>query len=186
MSLFINPMTSATTSPKVNRHSHVAYTRNGKIELDDDFFNNVLKVQAERLAALTGSQDKLPPRAELTEEEIRQLAATYDPHHMSQREYDQFIDTLLDKGALRKEDTYFIERDGRVPINPLACGLTIGPRLPASLSDANGDLFYLAKTISFMQPDRRDSAAARQFLEQKRSTYEAISNILEKMNQVRG
>lgn len=43
-------------------------------------------------------------RRELTEEELGELAGTYDPGNMTQEEYDALLDELVEKGVLKKSE----------------------------------------------------------------------------------
>lgn len=48
---------------------------------------------------------KTAVRTKLSNQDIAELAGKYDPHHMSQNQYDAFLDTLVEKGVLSREDT---------------------------------------------------------------------------------
>lgn len=61
-------------------------------------------------------------RAELTDEDIKELASKYAPTNMSQKEYDSFLDDLIEKGVLEKEDLKYIEyRGDLVPNGEYVC-----------------------------------------------------------------
>lgn len=49
----------------------------------------------------------------LPEERIAALAERYDPHHMEQSEFVEFMDTLAEEGAMRPEDAEAIKNAGR-------------------------------------------------------------------------
>lgn len=51
-------------------------------------------------------------RAELTQEDIKELAAKYAPDNMTQEAYDAFLDNLIEKGVLEKEDLKYIDYRG--------------------------------------------------------------------------
>lgn len=51
-------------------------------------------------------------RAKLTKEDIKELATSYDPKNMTQREYDSFLDELIEKGVMEREDLSYIDYRG--------------------------------------------------------------------------
>lgn len=51
-------------------------------------------------------------RRQLSAQEIAELSDRYDPRHMSQDQYDAFLDELVDKGALTRADTTWLGRGG--------------------------------------------------------------------------
>lgn len=51
-------------------------------------------------------------RAELAQEDIRELATRYDPDNMTQEEYDSFLDDLIERGVLGKKDLNYIDYRG--------------------------------------------------------------------------
>ena len=61
-------------------------------------------------------------RETLSRQELEDMAAKYDPSHMSQETYNAFIRDLLDQGVLGKSETYDIGLD-RVVANMAAQGL---------------------------------------------------------------
>ena len=139
-----------------------------------------------RLLAEAEEEERNAPvgTGKLTTEEIQNLAKKYDPHNMSQDEYERFIAYLQDKNVLSQKETYDIGL-GRVTIRP-GCYVQgrLAPNLPASalsirtLNDANGDALYYVKLKA--QWCNRNSWGDR-------ITYDAlqkISNILLKMDSV--
>lgn len=61
-------------------------------------------------------------RRELTNEEIKELASDYDPTHMTQEEYDSFLDALIERGVLEKQDLRYIDyRGDLIPDGELIC-----------------------------------------------------------------
>lgn len=86
-------------------------------------------------------------RAELTDEDIKKLATQYDPDNMTQEEYDSFLDNLIDRGVLEKEDLNYIDyRGDRIPLgSAIVVGrwdfLTDGPMTNAGISHWNGNSF---------------------------------------------
>ena len=86
----------------------------------------------------------------LTDREILELAEKYDPKHMSQAEYEQFISRLVDKNVLSAKETYNIGLR-RVTLRPGSfTQAQIVPNLSGSelsvrtLKDAKGDAIYFA------------------------------------------
>ena len=53
-------------------------------------------------------------RAELTQEDIKELAAKYAPDNMTQEEYDAFLGDLIEKGVMEKEDLKYIDYRGEL------------------------------------------------------------------------
>lgn len=69
-------------------------------------------------------------RAELTQEDIKELAAKYAPDDMTQEEYDAFLDNLIEKGVLEKEDLKYIDyRGDLIPNGQLICVGSADPSL---------------------------------------------------------
>ncbi len=61
-------------------------------------------------------------RAELTEEDIKELTSRYDPTNMTQKEWDSFLDALIEKGILGKQDLNYIDyRGDLIPNGELVC-----------------------------------------------------------------
>lgn len=61
-----------------------------------------------------------PPRKTATAADIAELAAKYRPTGMSQREYDSFLEDLVDKGILHKNDIDVLGYRGCIVIGQLS------------------------------------------------------------------
>lgn len=88
-----------------------------------DFAALMEEVQAAREKRKAEEQANGPfTRAELTQEDVKELAAHYDPDNMTQEEYDSFLDDLIEKGVLEKDDLKYIDyRGDAVPFGALVC-----------------------------------------------------------------
>ena len=64
-----------------------------------------------------GGNDPSFERAELTEEELASLAEKFDPHKMTQKEYDEFLETLVDKNVITKQEMQRAGYKGLVVVN---------------------------------------------------------------------
>ena len=114
-------------------------------------------------------------RAELTKEDIKELASKYDPTNMSQKEYDSFLDDLIEKGVLEKKDLSYIDYRGDLIPNGefvcvghwdlltdgpmqgvLSCGLawtgTSGSAPTISYRPTSSNVLYWAKNMSLWEP----------------------------------
>lgn len=61
-------------------------------------------------------------RRPLSKEDIQELAARYDPTNMTQKEYDSFLDSLIERGVLEKADLSYLDyRGALVPNGELVC-----------------------------------------------------------------
>lgn len=71
-------------------------------------------MMAEKAAQRKAEEAAAEPftRAELTQEDIKELAAKYAPDDMTQEEYDAFLDDLIEKGVMEKEDLKYIDYRG--------------------------------------------------------------------------
>ena len=84
-------------------------------------------------------------RKKLTDQEIAELAEKYDPHNMTQDQYDAFLDELVEKGALTRSDTSWLGRGGYqridVDLDTLFAngGMAAGPIRIASLENFGGE-----------------------------------------------
>lgn len=88
-----------------------------------DFEALLEEVRAAREKRNAEEEDKEPfTRGPLTKEDIKELAANYDPTNMTQEEYDSFLDDLIEKGVLEKDDLKYIDyRGDAVPFGALVC-----------------------------------------------------------------
>ena len=64
-----------------------------------------------------GGNDPSFERAELTEEELASLAEKFDPHKMTQKEYDECLETLVDKNVITKQEMQRAGYKGLVVVN---------------------------------------------------------------------
>lgn len=110
----------------------------------------------------------------LSSEEIDALAEKlyqkYDPRHMSQNEYNCFIDDLVNSGVMNRAETEFMGGRLGITVDPTAPGGLVkvrpGERLAWSLAEANGDAKVFLNTLkqwynSGTQADEARSNAIR-------------------------
>lgn len=87
-----------------------------------DFAALLEEVQAAREKHRTGEAQGDITRRPLSETDIKELAARYDPANMTQGEYDSLLDDLIGKGALTKGDLSYLDyRGDLVPNGELVC-----------------------------------------------------------------
>lgn len=89
-------------------------------------------------------------RTELAEQEIGELAGKYDTSHMTQEQYDAFLDELVEKGTLSRSDTMYLGHSGLKWLDidagkfasggSAGWGYVHGDKLARTLEDAEGDL----------------------------------------------
>lgn len=122
-------------------------------------------------------------RETLSRQELEDMAAKYDPSHMSQEEYNAFIRDLLDQGVLGKSETYDIGLD-RVVIRPgqelrieMGSGLSGPEEWVRTLADTNGDALRWAEITL-----RRCS---QQFDPIKANAVKKVYQILKDMDELR-
>lgn len=70
------------------------------------FMEEVRAAQAQRKAEEAAKEAFI--RADLTKEDIKELAASYDPSKMSSDEFSAFLDKLVEKGVLEQEELKYI------------------------------------------------------------------------------
>lgn len=81
-------------------------------------------MMAEKAAQRKAEEAAAEPftRAELTQEDIKELAAKYAPDNMTQEEYDAFLDDLIEKGVMEKKDLDYIDyRGDLIPNGQFIC-----------------------------------------------------------------
>lgn len=54
-------------------------------------------------------------RAQLTDEDLADLSERFDPHNMTQDQYDEFLETLVDKKVLTRQEMQYAGYKGMVP-----------------------------------------------------------------------
>ena len=131
-------------------------------------------------------------RIKLSDQEIANLAGKYDPHNMTQDQYDTFLDDLIEKGALSRFDAMRLGHHGWriLNINPDAfatggagCGTAYatsadngdgGPR--QSLEGADGDLMrWLENMLSWQDQDKAGNG-------QTAEVIKALRDIVKRMD----
>lgn len=139
------------------------------------------------------NQDKFtsnprPPVAEATDAQVRHWAEAYDPEHMSQGEYQSFLDELVAAGVLSASDKNYISgtQNGMTYAGTLADAIAGGGasyvsrsgRAPAeTLAEAGGNARVWAAAWSNI------TAASQQngFLNRRIAAFETLSSIFDRM-----
>lgn len=83
----------------------------------EEFQKNLKEMIAKRAEEYRAEQEEFQ-RASLSREEIEELAGRFDPHKMSQSEYDQFLDILAGKGVLSQREIRQMGYNGLVEVCP--------------------------------------------------------------------
>ena len=138
---------------------------------------------------------ELADRAKLSRQEIAELAGKYDPHNMTQDQYDAFLDDLIEKGALSRFDAMQLGHHGWriLDINPetfaaggIGCGSAYavsagdsenGPI--QSLEDVDGDLIRWLEHM-LAQQDHGNAEGSRP----KKESLNILSDIIKRMRAV--
>ena len=149
-------------------------------------------------------------RRELTKQELNKLAARlagkYDPSHMTQEEYDSFLDDLVEEGILSRNQLGQLGYHGLVVLGCSLADVKSGwggfcsysknimtvhndPFYQrygyiGSLSDAKGNALAYATMMSWIYPGS-GSASFRDYIAKQQSNYEAMANVLEAMQRQR-
>lgn len=134
----------------------------------DELMENAAALRKEKAAQLAASKKSLS--AEEIDELAEKLYQKYDPKHMSQAEYNNFIDDLVNSGALNRAETECMGGRSGITVDPTAPGGLVkvrpGERLAWSLAEANGDARVFLNTLnrwynSGTQADQARSNAIR-------------------------
>ena len=148
-------------------------------------------------------------RRELTKKQLNELAARlarkYDPTHMTQEEYDSFLDDLVEEGILSRNQLGQLGYHGCVVLGCSLENLTSWGGSCSyskdimtlhndpfyqrygyinSLSDAKGNALAYATMMSWLYPGS-GSASFRDYIAKQQSNYEAMANVLEAMQRQR-
>lgn len=137
-------------------------------------------------------------RRQLSAQELAELSGKYDPSHMSQEQYDAFLDELVEMGALTPADTTWLGRGGlqRIDVDMdklfdawsegrlyggTAYVTSAGNEIPGlSLEDADGDLLHwlenlLARMALGIDPSTKEGSRA------KEEAVNALRDIIRRM-----
>lgn len=147
----------------------------------------------EHFARMEAEKEAAPPieRAELTDGELSELAEKFNPHDMTQEEYDEFLETLVDKKVLTQQE---IKRAG---YNGLVVGRALSDLCFDRLTDCTGmsmaqilsmksDIFLF--DVNGMGGDTLSwtNIMDLRFSGERDSVYHALHNVLSNMDDYRG
>lgn len=134
-------------------------------------------------------------RTTLSDQEIAELAGKYNPHNMTQDQYDTFLDDLIEKGALSRFDAMRLRHHGWriLDIDPgtfAAGGIGNGPtyvigtknnesQLIQSLEDADGNLIRWLENMLVQQ-----NQESRAYNRQKKESLDILSDIVKRMQMI--
>ena len=79
-----------------------------------EFEEKLRSTIAQTAAEQTEAAKNAPPRAKLSDEDIKALADKYNPGSMSRDEYDSFLEELVDKGVLTYQEIQYMGYKGMV------------------------------------------------------------------------
>lgn len=81
----------------------------------DTYINS--KTFGEYISEVSESKNINNSKGKLSKEEIEDLANKYDPTNMTQKEYDEFIEYLLDKGVINSKEASYGLGNTRIVLN---------------------------------------------------------------------
>lgn len=147
----------------------------------------------DRFDEMEAAKKAAPPieRAELTDEELAELADKFNPHDMTQEEYDEFLETLVDKKVLTQQE---IKRAG---YNGLVVGRALSDLCWDQLTDCTGmsiaQIFSMKSNLHLFGVGGMAGDALSwtnvmdlRFPGEKDSVYHALHNVLSNMADCRG
>lgn len=165
-------------------------------EFEEKLRSTIAQTAAEQPEAVKNA----PPRAKLTDNDVKELASKYNPSSMTRDEYDSFLEDLVDKGVLTHQEIQYMGYKGMVyldlsdhgnlkltpvqinPNDPLAqkwmCeGYSLSGGLFKFDGSANAneemDLTLSAKLYDMFTPSEKKKAY---------SYYGALYDVVERMN----
>lgn len=80
----------------------------------NEFAEQLKKKIAECAARQAEAAKNAPPRAKLTDEDIKELAQKYNPASMTRDQYDSFLEDLSAKGVLTKDEMGYLGYKGMI------------------------------------------------------------------------
>lgn len=135
-------------------------------------------------------------RIELSDQEIAELAGKYDVSNMTQDQYNEFLDELVEKGALTKSDTMWLGRSGlqRIdvdldvlftkggapgPITISSAGNFNG-KMKESLEDTDGNLIVWLESL-LSQQKKGTNGGTRDSSGQRAEALNTLYDIVKRM-----
>lgn len=181
-------------TPRVHRDDEVL-TQIRESLVPSKFVDQIKEALTQKAESLANESATPSSRKKLTSEDISELATKYDPSKMSQEEYDSFLDDMVGKGVLRKDELGQLGYHGLVNVTfAIGCysadakSLSSNPYgiygLAHGLSDTDGNALALAKLASLWQPCA-GSTAFFAAAERKISAFDAMAEVLEAIQDYR-
>lgn len=153
-------------------------------------------------APQSGGKDKAGTdvRNRLSSQDLAELAGKYDPHNMTQAQYDAFLDDLVEKGALSSSDAMRLGYKGfrvlDIDLAAFAAGHggggtayvtrveNYGDELKQSLEDVCNDLIGWLELMLARQYQGTD-AVTREGIRQRTEALNTLSDIVRRMEAYR-
>lgn len=172
------------------------------IRWGEEFWQQVRAKQQIRITDQQAQPAETPPRKALTKDDIAALAAQYNPGKMSQEEYDAFLEDLVERGVLSRQELGRLGYKGYTVVGSAAfdsMGFGAGSvswaavqdlpgqnpfNLYHSLLDAGGDVLAWAKVQAILNHSS-DSPAQLDFLKGTQDAFQALLVVLEAMQSQR-
>lgn len=168
------------------------------IRWGEEFWEQLRAKQQTLAAAQKEEPAEAPPRKALTKDDIAALAAQYNPGKMSQEEYDAFLEDLVERGVLSKQELTRLGYKGYTVVGSAAfdsMGFGAGSvswaavqdlpgqnpfNLYHSLLDAGGDVLAWAKVEAILNHSS-ESPTHLNFLKGTQDAFQAMLEVLEAM-----
>ncbi len=136
------------------------------------------------------------PRKELTTDDIAELASKYDPKHMSQEEYDAFLEDMVERGVLREDEIRRLGYNGTIVSSGVTLYCTDFSKLPGwdprmrllsySIDDANGDMLDWMLIRSIMEPVNATTEAGLDTVKETNDAHKTLYSVLDAIQIERG
>lgn len=153
-----------------------------------------MRAKAAAEAAAKAANTVPDPRKELTTDDIAELASKYDPKHMSQEEYDTFLEDMVERGVLREDEIRRLGYNGTIVSSGVTLYCTDFSKLPGwdprllsySIDDANGDMLNWMLIRSIMEPVNATTEAGLDTAKETNDAHKRLYSVLEAIQTERG
>jgi hypothetical protein len=153
------------------------------------------KAAAEAAEAAEKAANTAPvPRKKLTTDDIAELASKYDPEHMSQEEYNAFLEDMVERGVLREDEIKRLGYHGVIVSSGVTLYCVDNSKLPGGvplqisdrLGNANGNMLDWMMRQSIMEPVRAETEAGLATAKETNEAQKMLYDILEAIQTERG
>lgn len=157
-------------------------------------FLSEMRAKAAAEAAAKAANTVPVPRKELTTDDIAELASKYDPKHMSQEEYDAFLEDMVERGVLREDEIRRLGYNGTIVSSGVTLYCTDFSKLPGldprllsySIGDANGNMLNWMLIRSIMEPVNATTEAGLDTAKETNDAHKRLYSVLEAIQTKRG